>query len=135
MNKQDSTQQFWVKEYYACDLDDKNLFTNQIAFVMCTKRRGKIVLNGGIYSLSSGMNFTLRSSDHLYFESFQDDIKIVIIEQSIHFYSFVHHIIDKDVLDTLFKYNTPDICSPKMLEVSNNTLTKIVNLYYRWVLN
>ena len=129
MDKNCNDTEFWVREYGADDLVGLSLFTEEIIIVQCAKGRGSIMLNNVRYQLSSGMNFMMMSADHLYFEKCRDDIRIITVEYSTEFFTFVLHITEREIFEYLFKHNTPDACPPKLLSTANKTIQKISDLY------
>lgn len=121
---------FIVKEYNAKDLYKKHIFTSEIALILCTKGAAKISINDQSYNISSGMNFSIRREEYLFFASCSDDLNIVAIEYMAEFFVFILQIIEKNVITTLLKHNAPNTCSTEMLKAANASIMKIVDLYH-----
>lgn len=121
--------EFKVISYNNHDVNGLNIFTEEAAVIQCTAGKAEIILNSQHYTLNKGTNFMIRRSHHLQFLKANDSFSVRVFDFSFSFFSLVYHILDKKIFDTLYLYNSPNICSSKELSMSNITLNKINSLF------
>ncbi len=122
------TPSFSVTHYQSDSLQGMSIFPQEISIVLCTKGRSTIMLNNSRHTLRSGINIVIRRSHHLYFEQFSDDVQLTVVSYTFEFFSLIHHILEKSVLETLYRHNAPELCKASTLKASNITLHKIISL-------
>lgn len=121
--------EFKVTEYGADDLHELNVFTSEVAIIACIKGQTQVMLDDLVYAFNASNNFVIIRLNHLFFNKCSDDAKVVVIEYDIKFFGLMYHMFEKEILEAIYNFNTPDLCTVKSLRASNITITKIVNLF------